>query len=110
MMRSVLDENMGTDLPVVTAIKFWLIIASHVILLFMAFSIVISLRSKIMDTAFARSGYPGWTLILSLHFERFSSSRLQRGPLHKSCRRCVRDRLLASSPDTRTQLYSSQSL
>jgi hypothetical protein len=38
MIRSILDENMGTDLPVMTAIKFWLIIASHVIMLFTAFS------------------------------------------------------------------------
>jgi hypothetical protein len=37
-------KYMGTDLPVMTAIKFWLRIESHV--MFTAFSIVISLRNR----------------------------------------------------------------
>jgi hypothetical protein len=41
MMGSILDENMGTDLPVMTAIKFWLRIEPHVIMLFTAFSIAV---------------------------------------------------------------------
>ena len=46
MMGNILDENMGTDLPVMTAIKFWLRIEPHVIMLFTAFSIVISSRNR----------------------------------------------------------------